>query len=126
MSVKDYVELEERIKALKQLKTDRLALTVSLNRTNALIIKNDNRFKSESLEISKMFKITENEVQALINENNQKEYIKLGKNISFNWAASYKGSNKTIKQEKEYVQIESDDDDKLIIASQIMVIILHQ
>ncbi len=121
MSVKNYVELEDRIKSLKLLKTNRLAPTVTLNRTNALIIKNDNKCNSAINDISKLFKITESEVQVLITENNQKEYHKLGQKVCSNWAASYKATITTIKQEKEYIHLDSDEDDKLIIASQIMV-----
>jgi len=77
MSVKDYVDLEGRIKLLQQMKTERLGYTVSLNRINALIKLCDSKFNKETKEIAKLFNITESNVHSLINETNKFEYTKL-------------------------------------------------
>ena len=121
MSLKDFVQLEERIRVLKKLKTDTVTLQITVNRNNAIIKRNDIKYKSETLDIAKMFRITEEDVKMLINENNKNEYNKLGHSVCSNWAASVKGNKDTIKQEIEYIHIENDEDDQLIIASQIMV-----
>jgi len=94
MSVKDYVDLEGRIKLLQQMKTERLGYTVSLNRINALIKLCDSKFNKETNEIAKLFNITESNVHSLINETNKSEYTKLGKVVCSNWAATFSETEK--------------------------------
>ncbi len=121
MSVKDYVELENKIKELKQLKAERIALNITINKTNALIKLNLKSFTTETQKIARIFQISEETVNLLIDETNQKQYKKLGQEVCSNWASSF--DIKTEKKDVVHIDIteSEEEDNNLIINSQIMV-----